>query len=299
MFRISVPASTSNFGSGFDAFGLALSLYNDFFVEFSSTYRVEIEGEGAHLPQNEENLLIKVYKRACELLKVPEKPISLRQINRVPTGRGLGSSATAIVGGLLAFEALYGMSLSLEDKLRIAFEFEPHPDNLLPALLGGFVICAGSKENVKFLRLDFPEELRVVVCVPDFELSTQKAREVLKKEVSLKDAVYNLQRSALFVGALLSRRFDLLKEAVKDRLHQPYRAELVPGFWKVVEGAYQKGAVAVFLSGAGPSVASLCPHGAEDVGLAMVEAFKTCGISSKYMVLDASKEGARCESYHP
>ncbi|RME09082.1 MAG: homoserine kinase, partial [Aquificota bacterium] len=177
MFKIVVPASTSNFGSGFDTFGLALSLYNDFMVEFSEEYSVEIESEGGHLPRDRNNLFIKAYARACQLSGIPEKPIRLKQLNRVPTARGLGSSATAIVGGISAFEVLHHVKLSLEDKLRIAFEFEPHPDNLLPALLGGFVVCAGSEEGVKFLRLDFPEELKVVVCIPHFELSTQKARE--------------------------------------------------------------------------------------------------------------------------
>lgn len=297
MLSIRVPASTSNFGSGFDAFGLALSLYNDFFVEFSDSYYVELEGEGVHLPKDKNNLFIRSYIRSCELFGISEKPIRLKQVNRVPTARGLGSSATAIVGGITAFEALHHIQLSLEDKLRIAFEFEPHPDNLLPAFLGGFVVCASSEEGVKFLRLEFPEELKLVVCIPDFELSTQKAREVLKKDIPLKDAVYNLQRSALFVGSILSRRFDLLKESVKDRLHQPYRSELIPGFWSIVERAYSSGALAVFLSGAGPSVASLCLQECENVGKSMVDAFKDYGVSSTFKILSPSKEGVKVENF--
>ncbi len=299
MLHLLVPASTSNFGSGFDAFGLALSLYNEFYIEPSKVYTIDIEGEGVSLPKDESNLFVRVYKRACEVFGLEEKPLKLKQVNRVPTARGLGSSATAIVGGILACESLHGISLSLEEKLRVAFEFEPHPDNLLPAFLGGFVVCASSEEGVRFLRLDFPEELKVVVCVPDFELSTQRAREVLRKEVSLKDAVFNLQRSALFVGAILTKSFDLLKESVKDRLHQPYRAQLVPGFGDVMEKAYAEGALAVFLSGAGPSVASLCLEGFERVGSAMVEAFERQGISARYLVLEVCKEGARCEGFNP
>ncbi|HCO39002.1 MAG: homoserine kinase [Aquificota bacterium] len=295
MLKIKVPASTSNFGAGFDAFGLALSLYNEFYVEPSGSYNVQIEGEGLNLPTDEENLFIKVYKRACKLLGKEELPISLKQINRVPTARGLGSSATAIVGGILACQALHGLDISLEEKLKIAFEFERHPDNLLPAFLGGFVVCASTEEGVKFIRLDFPKEIKVVVCVPDFELSTEKAREVIKKEVSLKDAVFNLQRSALFVASLLSKNFELLKEAVKDRLHQPYRAHLIPGFWQVLEEAYKFGALAVFLSGAGPSVASLCLDKMEEVGNAMVKAFEDAGVKAKYMVLEVAEGGASVE----
>ncbi|MDW8032569.1 MAG: homoserine kinase, partial [Aquificaceae bacterium] len=282
-------------GSGFDAFGLALNLYNDFYVEPSEAYLVEVEGEGKNLPRDEGNLFVKVYRRVCQVMGVEEKALKIRQVNRVPTARGLGSSSTAIVGGILACEKLHKLDLKLEEKLRLAFEFEPHPDNLLPALLGGFVVCAGSEEGVNFLRLKFPEELKVVVCVPDFELSTERARSVLRKEVSLKDAVYNLQRSALLVGALLSKSFEHLVEAVKDKLHQPYRAELVPGFWQVLEEAYEAGAKAVFLSGAGPSIASLCLEKPDAVGSAMVEAFQRVGVSSRYMLLSSSEEGAIVE----
>ncbi|MCX8164016.1 MAG: homoserine kinase [Aquificaceae bacterium] len=292
MISISVPASTSNFGSGFDAFGLALNLYNQFYVSFSDSYEVLIEGEGQHLPKDESNLFVRVYRSACQRLGVEERPISVRQVNHVPTARGLGSSSTAIVGGILACGRLHGLKLSLEEVLGLAFEFEPHPDNLLPALLGGFVVCANSEEGINFLKLDFPRELKVAVCVPDFELSTERARAVIRREVSLRDAVYNLQRSALLVGALLSCNFELMKEAVKDKLHQPYRAELIPGFWQVVEEAYKSGAKAVFLSGAGPSVASLCKDGADQIGRAMVEAFSKAGVSSKHLILSASEKGA-------
>lgn len=293
--RIRVPASTSNFGSGFDAFGLALNLYNHFYVEPSSFYSVQIEGEGKHLPTGEENLFIRVYKRACKVFERDEVPIRVKQVNQVPTARGLGSSATAIVGAIKAFEALHQLELNLSEKLKVAFEFEKHPDNLLPAFVGGFVVCAPSSQGVSFLRLDFPKEIRVVVCVPEFELSTEKARAVIKRQVSLEDAVFNLQRSALFVGSLLSKRFDLLREAVQDKLHQPYRAELVPNFWRVVEHAYSTGALAVFLSGAGPSVASLCVDNPESIGHGMVRAFEEVGISSKYLVLEADERGALVE----
>ncbi|MEN3028907.1 MAG: homoserine kinase [Aquificaceae bacterium] len=295
MIRIRVPASTSNFGSGFDAFGLALNLYNDFYVEPSETYLVEVEGEGENLPRDESNLFLRVYRRTCQFVGLEERTLRVRQVNRVPTARGLGSSSTAIAGGILACEKLHKLELKLEEKIKLAFEFEPHPDNLLPAFLGGFVVCASSEEGVNFLRLKFPEELKVVVCVPEFELPTERARAVVRKELSLKDAVYNLQRSALLVGALLSKRFELLQEAVKDRLHQPYRAELVPGFWQVVGEAYRAGAKAVFLSGAGPSIASLCLEEPEAVGSAMVKAFQRAGLSSRYILLSASEEGALVE----
>lgn len=292
MLKISVPASTSNLGAGFDAFGLALNLYNEFYIEPSDHYEILVEGEGSEsLPRDEKNLFIRVYKRACSFFGVKEIPVRLRQVNRIPTARGLGSSATAILGGIQTCLSLNSLEVNPEEILKLAFEFEPHPDNLVPALLGGFIVCASSEEGIKYLTLDFPHELKVVVCVPEFELSTQKARQVLKREVPLRDAVFNLQRSALMVGALLTKRFDLLREAVKDRIHQPYRAELIPGFWQVLKSAYEEGALAVFLSGAGPTVASLCLEGEERIGRAMVQAFKEHGIGASWKALEVSRQG--------
>ena len=218
-----VPATTTNFGAGFDTFGLALNLYNSFSVKESDRFEIEIEGEGKDLPRDESNLVVRVYKRACELKGVNPKPFFLKQVNSVPTSRGLGSSATAIVGGLLIFERLTKKELSLEEKLKIAYEFEPHPDNLIPALVGGFVICLG---GYSFHKLEFPKDISLVFAVPDFELSTQRAREVLRREVPLEDAVFNIRRASLFIASILSGNYELLKEATQDRLHQPFRRSL-------------------------------------------------------------------------
>jgi len=288
---LKVPASTSNLGSGFDTFGLAISLYNYFMAKPSDRWSFEIEGEGKDLPKDDENLFARVYIRACEVFGGKPFPLKVKMINHIPTARGLGSSATAIVSALKFWELFQEKELSVEEKLRVAFEFEPHPDNLLPALLGGFLVCAVDEE-VHYQKLDFPEDIRIVVCIPDFELSTKKAREVLRKEISLKDAIYNLQRASLLVSSLCKRNYGLLKEAVKDRLHQPYRKELIPGFNDVLESAYFSGALAVFLSGAGPTVASFCLDGEDRVGSAMVSAFEKHGISASYMSLSVDKEGA-------
>ena len=285
-----VPATTTNFGAGFDTFGLALNLYNYFHVEENDRFLIEIEGEGKDLPRDESNLVVKVYKRVCEVKKREVKPFFLKQKNEVPTSRGLGSSATAIVGGLMIFERLTGEELSLEEKLKIAYEFEPHPDNLIPALVGGFVICLG---GYSFHRTDFPKDISLVFAVPDFELSTQKAREVLRKEVPLEDAVFNIRRASLFIASILSRNYELLREATRDRLHQPFRAELVKGFKKVVETALEAGALGVFLSGAGPTICALCGRDSEEsVGKAMEEAFRSEGVKARVLSLRASDRGA-------
>ncbi len=288
--RIRVPASTTNFGSGFDTFGLALDLYNTFEFEPSDGYRVEIEGYGQDLPKDETNLLIRVYRRACERFGLEEVPIRLRQLNRVPTTRGLGSSATAIVGGVEICLLVHGKSVSFEEKLKVALEFEPHPDNLVPAFVGGFVICIDG--DVHFVKMEFPEDLKVVLAIPEFELSTEEARSVLKREVTLEDCVFNIRRASLLIYALMERRYDLLSEAVSDRLHQPVRSSLIPGFNEVLRAGYREGAYGVFLSGAGPSVCALCSEDrAEGVGEAMADAFREAGVSAEVILTRPSNRG--------
>ncbi len=288
--KIRVPASTTNFGSGFDTFGLALDLYNTFEFEVSERYEVDIEGYGEDLPRNENNMVIKVYRHTCRKLGLEEVPFRLFQENRVPTARGLGSSATAIVGGLEICRLIHGRDIPLEERIKIAMEFEPHPDNLIPAMVGGFVICIGN--GTPFVRVTFPQGLRIVLAVPDFELQTEKARSVLKEEVPLKDCVFNIRRSSLLIYALMSGNYNLLRMAVEDRIHQPYRAKLIPGFEDVVRSGYREGAYGVFLSGAGPSVCAICSEDrAGEVGDAMVLAFKRSGVRARALHLKASERG--------
>ncbi|MGC8852842.1 MAG: homoserine kinase [Hydrogenobacter sp.] len=293
MFCVRVPASTSNLGCGFDTFGLALSLYNEFFFERWQKFTVEVEGEGTNLPKDENNLFIRAYLKACEYFGEDPKPIRVIQKNSVPTGRGLGSSATAIIGGITAFEVLHSKKLSQEEKLRLAISMEPHPDNLSPALLGGFVISLWDGKRLIYTKMDFPKDIKVVVAIPNFELSTEMARSILEQKVSLSDAINNIQRASLMLASLCKREYHLLKEAVKDRLHQPHRSKLIPGFFKVVDRAYQEGALAVFLSGAGPSIASFATCNFEEIGKAMTKAFEEEGITARYLILDVDQEGTR------
>jgi len=297
MIKLTVPATTTNFGSGFDAFGLALSLRNTFWVEFSDNFRVKVKGFSSGIPTDENNLFIKVYRETCRTLGLEEKPINLCQENKVPPSRGLGSSATAIVGGIEAALHLNGASLSLEEKLQIAFKFESHPDNLLPAFVGGFTVCAQSEEGLSFLKLKFPEELNLLFAVPSFELATEEARKVLPRSLPLSDAVYNIQRSSLFVASLLTGNYKLLREAVKDKVHQPYRAKLIPGFEEALERAYETGALAVFLSGAGPTVCAITREKEEQVGKVLKETLeKASGKKVEILRLKASEKGVTASS---
>ena len=294
MLKIDVPATTTNFGSGFDAFGLALELYNTFLVKPSENWKVEVKGYTSGIPLNENNLFIRVYKRACREFGLEEKPIYLVQENRVPPARGLGSSATAIVGGIEAALSLHGKELPLEEKLKVAFEFEKHPDNLLPAFLGGFVISVADQDRILYKKLPFPEELKLVFVIPDYELSTEEARKVLPQRVELRDAVFNLQRSALLVASLLTKDYELLREAVRDKLHQPYRSKLALGLEEAISVSYEVGALATFLSGAGPTICSITLENEETIGKAIKEVVERfCGCKAKVKVLKALNEGVK------
>jgi len=291
-FKVSVPASTSNLGPGFDALGLALKLYNDFIVEPANFYSVEIEGEGAQeLPKDEKNLFLRAYRSAMEYLG-ENRPVKVKLVNRIPLGRGLGSSATAIVGGILAAQKITGKELSLPEVIDIAFKFEPHPDNVLPAYTGGFVVAA-TNGDLSYVKLDWPEELKVVIVVPELFLSTEESRSVLPETYSREDVIFNIQRVALLLGALQKRDYGLLKEAVKDRLHQPYRCDLIPSFWEILSEGYKAGAYAVYLSGAGSCIGALADKNFDQIGQAMCNVFDSLGIEARYWVLDVDKEGAR------
>ncbi len=294
MFKVSVPASTSNLGPGFDALGLALTLYNDFLVEPSDFYSVEVEGEGAEeLPRDEKNLFIRAYRSAMEYMG-EFQPVKVKLVNRIPLGRGLGSSATAIVGGILAAQRIAGRELSLPEVIDIAFKFEPHPDNVLPAYTGGFVVAA-TNGDLSYVKLDWPEDLKVIIVVPELFLSTEESRSVLPESYSRRDVIFNIQRVALFMGALEKRDYGLLKEAVKDRIHQPYRCDLIPSFWEVLSEGYKAGAYAVYLSGAGSCIGALADKNFEEIGGAMCSVFDALGIESRFLVLDVDRSGGRIE----
>ena len=174
--------------------------------------------------------------------------------NNVPLARGLGSSASATVGGLLAGNALLGDPLSTADLLRLATEIEGHPDNAAAALLGGFVVSAGTADGVEAIRFDAPRDLRAVLFIPDLRLPTGEMRDVLPESVPRADAVANLAAVAIGVAGLAKGRFDLLGRLTVDRLHEPYRAEIYPQLPKLIEAARGAGAIGACLSGAGSTI---------------------------------------------
>ncbi|WP_457627406.1 homoserine kinase [Persephonella sp.] len=293
--KVRVPATTANLGAGFDTFGLALTLYNEFEVEEYDGVVIETYPKNPFLEKPENNLFVQVLKYACEKRGKTFHGAKVKQTTNIPVARGLGSSATAIVAGILVSSAVSKTELTDERFFEIAYRFEPHPDNLLPAWKGGFITALVDEGRTYYQKLEFPTEIKAVVVVPDFELSTEKARSVLPESIPLKDGIFNLQRASLFIAALTSRNFELLKVAMDDRFHQPYRKKLIPGFDDVVTSAIESGAAGASLSGAGPTVLALATENFDGIGRAMVEAFNKNGISARYHVLEVDRSGAQLQ----
>lgn len=260
MYKVTVPATSGNIGVGFDTAGLAVDIFN--YVEFEkrpSGLHIEAPGAAFPVPKDGRNLIFRAAKKTAETLGKPLPGIYMKQYGKIPHTRGLGSSAACIVAGILMAETLLETPLSKSQRLEIATVMEGHPDNAAPAIYGG--VCISVKDQGKILTtpISVKEDLMVAVMIPDFTLSTKRAREVLPSSVSIPDAVSNIGRMGIFVSALYSGDYSRLQAALDDKLHQPYRKPLVKNFDAVVRAALDCGAYGACLSGAGPTILAFVP----------------------------------------
>ncbi|GGO05824.1 homoserine kinase [Saccharibacillus kuerlensis] len=302
--RVRVPASTANLGPGFDTLGMSLSLYLWLEMRQAEQTVVHFAGEGFQgIPADKENLIYKVAQLVFDAagVQVPELEIGMR--SDIPLTRGLGSSASAIIAGMVAANALIGYPLSNDRLFDLATGLERHPDNVGASLFGGIIAAAWDGEHADYVRIEPPRNLKVLALIPEFELATTAARAVLPQQLSLQDAVYNISRSSLLTAALSSGRLDLLASAMRDRLHQPYRAALVPGMEKVLTEASQRGALGAALSGAGPTLLALVDRDGgrdEELEAFMQSVMRENGIEARTVWLEPDLEGAVCETgIHP
>lgn len=295
--RVRVPATSANLGPGFDALGLALALHNEVVAEAAAEVTVSIEGAGrGRLDEGAKNLVARAVALAHEVAGRPFHGARLRCINRIPLSRGLGSSAAAWVGGLLAANALMGEPLDREAVLTAAARAEGHPDNVAAALLGGLTVSCADGGRVTAVSLPAPSEVEWVVLLPETESSTRDARAVLPDTVSRSDAVFNVQRVSLLLAALATGRADLLDQAMQDRLHQPYRQRLFPWMEAIAAAGRRAGGLGCVLSGAGPSMlAAVRQGGGRAVAEAMERALRDVGIAGRAMALPVDPVGATWE----
>ena len=293
---VRVPATSANCGPGFDTLGLACNLYNYFTYELiDQGLSLKIEGEGTEkLKAGKNNLAFLSFYKVWDMIVGSKTGLSVIMSNNIPLSRGLGSSSTAIVAGLVAANHLTGNTLSKNEIVQLATEIEGHPDNVAPAILGGMTISYvdnGRASSLKFLPL---KPFKLVAVVPDMPLATSLARRAIPKTVPHQDAVFNTSRAALLVGAMLTGDYQHLAAGLDDRLHQPYRAHLIPGMEDAFKAAVNNGAFNAIISGAGSTLMAYVPINVscEAVGEAMCKALSEHDLHSVFHVLGIDTEGA-------
>ena len=296
---VDVPATTANLGPGFDCLGAALDLNNRFAMRRieggGERFELIIEGsEGSHLRGGPENLVYRAAQRVWKAAGLEPVALEARVRLAVPPARGLGSSATAIVAGLMGANALVGEPLSKEKLLELAIDIEGHPDNVVPSLLGGLCMTAkAASQRWRVVRCEWTPSVKAVVAIPSIRLSTSEARRAMPKAIPVGDAVVNLGALTLLLQGLRTGNGDLISDGMHDRLHEPYRWRLIKGGDQVKQAAMEAGAWGCAISGAGPSVLALCEEDkGPAVSRAMVKAWEAAGVASRAPVLNLQTSGS-------
>ena len=304
---VKVPASTANLGPGFDCLGMALPIYNTITIEETvlpgTGIEINMMSEEEsieelvfdNIPRDENNLVYKAVEMLYNSIGQEPSELKINIQTGIPIARGLGSSSSIVVGGLLAANKLLGNPADETALLAIATEVEGHPDNVAPAILGGLVLSSQEDDGtLTYSKLSWPEEWDITVCIPDFELSTSIARSILPKEVSLQDAVFNAKHLALLIQAINNKDYKLMKVALKDRLHQPYREKLVPGMKEIIEAfKHEDGVLGCVLSGAGPSIIIISyKYDVDKIKSTVKEIWEAQNVKSDVRVLKIEEQGA-------
>ncbi|MGZ3646350.1 MAG: homoserine kinase, partial [Ktedonobacteraceae bacterium] len=291
------PATSANLGPGFDTLGLALQVYNRFDVEIIEgdplIPQIEVQGElGDTLSKGTDNLFFQAFALLFQRKQVDLPAVKIRMTIAIPPGCGLGSSATAVVGGLVAANELLrikGLGVTKEELLAPAVESEAgnHPDNVAPALLGGLVATTTADGEIRAVKTRFPDALKAIIFTPSFPMDTVTGRKLLPAEYSRNDVTFNTGRVALFLTALQTGRYELIGEAMQDRLHQPYRQTLFPAMPDIIQAALDAGAYGASLSGGGSSLIALASSNFQAILRAMRETARSEGVDGTGMILRA------------
>jgi homoserine kinase len=263
--KVKVPATTANLGPGFDCLGIALDLYNEFVVEESKDKKLQIQviGDGAEfIEKDTKNIVYKSIKKVCDICNKPIPSLSLKIVNKIPVSRGLGSSASARVAGVIIGNILCSNKFSKDELINIATELEGHPDNVVPSMVGGLCVSTKivKKNNkdfnfeVKYIKLVPPDDLVALVLIPNIKISTDYARKVLPKMIDYTFAVRNVNNVAMLLSSIFAKKYSLLKFSMEDFLHQPFREKIMPWMNDVFKICLENKALGVALSGSGSSV---------------------------------------------
>ena len=301
---VKTPATIANLGPGFDSFGLALPLYNIISVEETvlpgTGIEINIINEKNNedlddVPTDKNNIVYKAIELLYNFIGQVPNELKITIKTQIPISRGLGSSASVIVGGLIAANELLGRPADEKVLMSIATEIEGHPDNITPAFVGGITMASWEEDgSVIYRKLPWNDEWKLMVCIPDYELNTEISRSVLPKEVPLGDAVYNLKRSAMLIESLYSKDEELLKMSLKDKIHQPYREKLVPGLSEIINNLkHTNGVIGTVLCGAGPSILIVYNGiGVSEIKEIVTNTWNYFNVKANFLNLPIEKEGA-------
>lgn len=302
---VTIPATTANLGPGFDCIGAALTLYNEFKFTRLNLSSQEIDPakrliitvtgtEAARVTTDDSNLVYQAFARFYQHIQETPPPVKIEIELGIPLARGLGSSSTAILGGLIGANVLAGEVLPQARLMELAIAIEGHPDNVVPALLGGCRLAATSDTGWEICDIPWCQDVVPVVAIPDFELSTSEARQVLPTQVSRQDAIFNTAHLGLLLRGLATGNQNWLRTALQDKLHQPYRKKLIPGYDSINATALSNGAYAMVISGAGPTLLALTDtSNASSVASAMAHEWQNQGIKAEVQLLQIDDKGAK------
>ena len=302
---VRVPATTANLGPGFDCFGLALPVYNTITIEELvdpnediqiNVFSDEFDITEFHIPTDKTNIIYKAVDLLFSYVGQVPQSMRINIYSDIPLASGFGSSASVIAGGLIATNELLGSPADIDTLIAIGTEIEGHPDNLAPAILGGFVLSSQESDgSVTTRKIQWPEEWKITMCHPDFELPTSISRSVLPETVSLKDAVYNARRTAMMIDAIINKDEELFKLSMQDKLHQPYRTKLVPGLAEIIKNLkHKENVLGTALSGAGPSIIVVTKDANTDEICNIVnDTWDSYGVNVSTRTVTVENEGAK------
>lgn len=293
MISIKVPATSANLGSGFDSLGVALNWYNYVWMEESD--RIEISSkDNVAIPKGKDNLVYQAAEFVYNAYGKKMPGLKIIQENNIPMARGMGSSSACIVAGITGANELLGRPFDQDTLINFACKIEGHPDNTTPAILGGLTVSAMDAGRVYSVGTQVSDKFRFALLIPDFQLKTEQSRATLPMQYSKQDAVYNLSRSALMVASLSCGKAENLRIAVQDKLHQPFRVDLIENCAQIFELTYQNGSLGTYISGAGPCIMSIIESGNTAYYNRMIKQLEEHGIVGwKLEVLETDREGTK------
>lgn len=292
IFKLRVPASSANLGSGFDSIGACLDIWNEIKF-FEGEFQITNQGFGKKsFPKDKKNLIYKSYLQTIQILGKSEKELTLNCTNNIPNSGGLGSSSAAVISGIMIAYAINNIEIDKDEIFQIAASIEGHPDNVGPAIFGGITIGYKDYDEWLISQVKFNKNLKIISFVSDQKISTQESRKNLPEQVSRNDSIYNISRAALLINSLANDNFQNLKYAFQDKIHEQYRTPEIKGFSTISNSAISAGALATYLSGSGPTISAIAESKELTINYEMLDAANKLGINGNGIICKISEIGA-------